>query len=236
VSGVPGTRWYGFYFHEGDNIVFENNDIYNNPGGGIQFYPGPTNGVVLRGNRVHNNNTIQGGTSNLGGVLIYQGSGFRITNVQIYNNLFYNNNTTGAGISPGVSVSGVSVSGVKIWNNTAYGNKDYGIVIWSDASNAVVQNNIVYGNGGGGILDQGSATVKTNNLETNPSFVSPGAFDFRLQSSSPAIDAGMTLSAVSQDFSLVRRPQGSAYDIGAYEFSSNQASAAPAPPTNLMVR
>jgi hypothetical protein len=47
--------------------------------------------------------------------------------------------------------------------------------------------------------------------------------DFRLTSSSSAIDAGLNLNTA--DFSFVQtdldgtaRPQGAAYDIGAYEF------------------
>jgi parallel beta-helix repeat protein len=233
VSGAPGTRWLGFYFHEGNNIVLENNDIYNNPGGGGQFYPGPLNGVIFRGNRVHHNNTIQTGTSSVGGVEIAEASGFRITNVQIYNNLFYNNNTAGAGLSPGLQIH--ASSSVQAWNNTAYGNKDYGIIIWYDASNTVVRNNIAYGNGSGGILDQGSATVRDHNLESNPNFVNPAAFDFNLQAGSSAVDAGVTLSQVATDIRMTPRPQAAAYDIGAYE-AGTSSSSAPAPPVNLRVR
>ena len=44
--------------------------------------------------------------------------------------------------------------------------------------------------------------------------------DFELQSSSPCIDAGTTIAAVTVDYAGTSRPQGSAYDIGAYEFAS----------------
>jgi hypothetical protein len=39
-----------------------------------------------------------------------------------------------------------------------------------------------------------------------------------LQSSSPAIDAGLTISSVMNDYVGTARPHGSAYDIGAYEY------------------
>ena len=41
--------------------------------------------------------------------------------------------------------------------------------------------------------------------------------DFRLQSGSPAINAGETLASVTVDHVGTSRPQGGAHDIGAYE-------------------
>lgn len=49
-------------------------------------------------------------------------------------------------------------------------------------------------------------------------FTNPGSYDLHLRSGSPAIDAGVTLSAVTVDYDGVSRPQGSADDIGAYEY------------------
>jgi hypothetical protein len=40
----------------------------------------------------------------------------------------------------------------------------------------------------------------------------------RLQPSSPAIDSGTCLAAVTQDFDGTPRPQGAACDMGAYEY------------------
>jgi len=62
-----------------------------------------------------------------------------------------------------------------------------------------------------------------------PMFVSSSTpYDFHLQSGSPAIDAGLTLSQVPYDFDGTARPQGSAYDIGAYEYVSGGGGSAPA--------
>jgi len=52
----------------------------------------------------------------------------------------------------------------------------------------------------------------------DPKFVSVAGRDFHLQSSSPLIDAGVTLPEVSDDLEGTPRPQGRNYDIGAYEF------------------
>jgi hypothetical protein len=45
--------------------------------------------------------------------------------------------------------------------------------------------------------------------------------DLTLQASSPCINAGITLSTVTDDFNGTARPQGSAYDIGAFEAESS---------------
>jgi hypothetical protein len=52
----------------------------------------------------------------------------------------------------------------------------------------------------------------------NPLFVNPSAGDFHLQAGSPAIDAGTMIALVATDFDGIPRPQGAAYDIGAYEY------------------
>jgi hypothetical protein len=44
------------------------------------------------------------------------------------------------------------------------------------------------------------------------------ALNAYLQSSSPAIDAGLTISSVTNDYIGKARPHGTAYDIGAYEY------------------
>lgn len=61
-----------------------------------------------------------------------------------------------------------------------------------------------------------------NPIFTNPMFinnVNQGG-DFHLQTTSPCIDIGDDTIVPSFDFDRVSRPQGSGYDIGAYEFVS----------------
>jgi parallel beta-helix repeat protein len=230
TQDAPGYRYYGIYFHHGSGGLIEGNDIYNNPGGGIQIYPGPTSNLTVRNNLIHDNNTMT--TSPIGGIIVGQNSG---TGLRIYNNLIYKNGSAPVhGTSPGIEMQFGS-SGAKLWNNTIYGNAGWGITIsTADAVNNEVRNNIVYGNGAGQIYDVGAGTVKDRNLTTNPSFVNAAAFDFRLQSSSPAIDAGVILSEISMDFRKNPRPQGLTYDIGAYEGGTESTSLSP--PRNLRVQ
>ena len=145
------------------------------------------------------------------------------------NNLIYDN------------VNGIqanSGSGSTIVNNTVYNNGQASpsvpcttncyAAIFSTASGNIVRNNIVYGNNINSITNSGSGAVTSNNLTADPSFtdVSGSNRDLTLQVSSAAKDAGVTLAAVTTDYVGLARPQGTSYDIGAYE----RAVGVPDPP------
>ena len=226
---VVGFRYYGIYWGLCDNCTIEGNDIYNNPGGGMQVYPGPSSNLVVRNNKFHHNNSLS--SSSVGGILIYEEG--TISNLKIYNNLIYNNGSSSSGNATGIELNS-GVQGVKVWNNTVYGNKSYGIFAAPGTGSHEIRNNSVYLNGLGEILNQGTGDIVDHNLTTNPSFVDAATSNFNLLTTSPAIDAGVTLSSVTTDFKKTSRPQGGAYDIGAYEVGSDTAP--PNPPQNLSVR
>jgi hypothetical protein len=66
-------------------------------------------------------------------------------------------------------------------------------------------------------------TPFTNSINSDPQLVDPAAANFNLQPSSPAIDKGMN-SGIARGINGVPRPQGSAYEIGAYEFTGTQSN------------
>ncbi len=68
----------------------------------------------------------------------------------------------------------------------------------------------------------------------DPEFVNPAQEDFHLQSTSPAFDAGATISGVIGDYDGNYRPQGSRFDIGAYEYGGG-STLVPLPPKGLHV-
>lgn len=218
----------------GSNNLIDGCEIYDVSMEGIQIYNGTASNNIIRNNRVHD--VIRSGDANPGariaGILIASGS-----NNLVYNNLVYNNGRSdGSSENAGITVYGGGTSGTKIWHNTVYGNHHYGIVIQSGAPDTVVRNNIIYGNSAGTLLDGGTRTVSDHNLQgTNPLFVDAGAGDFRLRSGSLAIDNGITVSQVIQDFDGVTRPNGSGYDIGAYEFNSGVLIGPPHAPTSVHV-
>ena len=84
--------------------------------------------------------------------------------------------------------------------------------------------------------------------EASPQFVNEAGDDFRLQSTSPAIDAGVSEAvyatfsnrygfSIGIDRSSVTRPQSAGWDIGAYEFGGGGGGAGlqPNPPTGLHI-
>ncbi len=174
--------------------------IYNSGGGGL-------NNNIVRNNVIYNN-------TRGGGILAADG-----TNTQIYNNVIYNNYV-------GITAYASSISAI-IYSNTIYGSTLNGIDVRSGATTAFIRNNIAYNNGTN-YTDAGTGTTHEFNLEgTNPSFVDAASGNFNLLTGSAAIDYGTTLGgAYTTDIVGTSRPQGSAYDAGAYEFV-----APPAPPS-----
>ena len=162
--------------------------------------------VLVDGCSLHNNNGL--------GVQWYPST----TNSIMRNCIAYSN------YGMGFYLSGSS-TGTKFYNNTAYGNNWEGFKCNTGGSTNECKNNIAYGNTGTN-LACGTVTC-SNNLTSDPKFVNGGANDFRLQSTSPAINAGATLTEVTTDKDGVTRPQGSAYDIGAYEYGGTVTTPAP---------
>lgn len=106
-------------------------------------------------------------------------------------------------------------------------------------TNCYVKNNI-FKNGSGLALDPG--VVESNDTTGNVQFIRYAQYavstnDLRLSGSDTvAKDKGAALSSTfAVDKDGVSRPQGSAWDIGAYEFITGGAIAKPMPPTLLLV-
>jgi hypothetical protein len=138
-----------------------------------------------------------------------------------------------------------------IVNNTVF-NSEYGISVGNTqdstsynnyvANNIVVHNyygiyefnmltgpnyytdNLVYANT---VNWSVNTATPTGSVTADPAFVNyqaNGSGDYHLQSTSPAINKGIATNAPSTDFDGVSRPQGGAYDIGAYEYTGTVAS------------
>jgi parallel beta-helix repeat protein len=206
-SDPPTNSWcgYGVYWTAESSLI-KGNRVHHNGGWGFHIYSayGGVNNNVIDGNRVYDNAV----SCNRGvGLGVYTGTG----NI-VRNNLVYGNRFEG--------ISGYGISNTKIYNNTVFGNGGRGISIDGvNISGTIVKNNIAYQNRGGDIVNAIADTELSNNLTgTDPKFVNSAAFDFHLQSISPAINRGVALPEVAKDFDGKSRPQGTAYDIGAYEY------------------
>jgi parallel beta-helix repeat protein len=217
----PGFgRGHGLYIENSYNLI-KNCKIFSNGEFGIKFYYGnyasglKSNYNVIRESTLYQNgqNTTRYGHPIGGGILLATG-----TENKAINNLVYNHSSIHlAGIETGYH----SVNS-KIYNNTIY-NSGVGISVLSSSANASIKNNIVYTTTFLQTRSLGTGTVWNNNLiGVDPKFVRLPV-DFRLQSSSPAVNKGVSLTDVKNDILGVSRPQGGAYDIGAYESSTVSA-------------
>jgi hypothetical protein len=206
------------------------------PGYGVQIYNGYNetwaHDNVVRNSRIHNN----GGSSNPGGIVLGKGS-----NNQAYNNIIYDEAAFGGHC---IDVD-YNAHNSKVFNNTLY-NCAVGIAIgdnYPSTSGVVVKNNIIYRSQYAAISDKSGKTTFGGNLcggagglgcefTGEPAFVDPDRFDFRLQSTSPAIDRGESLSPVTTDVDGKPRPQGRPYDAGAYEYTTGGT---PSQPQNVRI-
>lgn len=172
------------------------------------------------------------------------------TNAEIYNNLIvsprangitfmgeggriYNNIILRAGRSGTYYDNGIYVlhkgypnyNNLNIFNNTIVNPVSYAIVFDTDSrgTDNRIQNNIIVQSGGYYFDTATNGFTKSNNtLTTNISnvlFKDAVNDDYHLTTGSPAINSGVDVG-VQTDFDGISRPQGSAYDIGAFEFLS----------------
>jgi Cep192 domain 4 len=176
--------------------------------------------------------------------------------VKAYNNVIYR---AGTGPAPGgieanyacINVGGSGSAAVQLTGNTLYdcgrrANADSGAISSSVAvsltdnivdaiagesytapnsslANFSGKNNLFFGNGA-------TPSFSTASLNGDPKFVDPTNSNFQLQAGSPAVDAGAN-DGISRDILQMPRPQGAAYDIGAYELSAGGTTPPPPPPT-----
>ncbi len=165
-------------------------------------------------------------------------------NMQIYNNIFIGNPSLSSEYHPGaVGFSNAVYPIVK--NNIFYNQKNdslsHTITIANSSANGTyntyretdIDYNAFYTD------NSTSPCVKVNDYvcrpktvneiwNTIPLFVNPAEDVFRLKKDSPLIDKGIGLgSLVPNDYDGIGRPQGTGYDIGAFEYSPQLTTPTP---------
>jgi hypothetical protein len=129
-----------------------------------------------------------------------------------------------------------------VWNVTVVGSEQYGVHV--NAGLVSLRNTIVVGAGQGvgvhraaGLLNMSHNLVfgfatnfsgvapDENTVVKNPRFANAAGGDYRLSKGSPAINAGVDLLGyVDQDFLGQARPAYRRWEIGAYEYTTDDAS------------
>ncbi|HYK55431.1 MAG TPA: putative Ig domain-containing protein, partial [Flavisolibacter sp.] len=179
-------------------------------------------------------------TAALPGGALYAASTLKLDNAVFSRNSV---TTTGANYGGAVHIAG----GISTISNAAFSNNSIafthattigGGALYRSAGTANVYNSIFWGNTrGGGLSDQigGTVTVNssivqdgyatgTNILIGNPLFVNAGVDNLRLQSGSPAIDAGdNSKSTTTRDLSKDLRIVNDFIDLGPYESQSGSS-------------
>jgi len=171
------------------NCIFSDNSVVMGDGGGM--YNEASNSTVV--NCIFfANSVVMGG----GGGMCNESSSPTVSNC-----IFFANSVTISGGGIYNINSNITVINCILWDNSPD-------EIYDDISTSIVNYSIVKG-GYTGI----------GNLDTNPLFVDPSSGNFRLQESSPAIDAGndVAVAGVITDLEGNPRIAGAAVDMGAYE-------------------
>lgn len=226
---ITGARGFGIHIYDEvkqdrsgqiRDVVVEGNVITGCGSGGIIVATGYS-GVPLAKNIIIKNNIIYGhiGADYNEGIELRE----HVEDIYIYNNTLYNN-YDGIDIAACCSqtldrhINNVQIKnniielGLSTGNHIDLGNRTV-------VSNLSVEKNLYW---------PVTLKIKDNNPDINindtspivgnPKFVNVSNYDFHIQADSAAIDKGLTLPEVLKDKDGIRRPQGSAYDIGAYEY------------------
>jgi parallel beta-helix repeat protein len=204
----------------GQDIIFEQNYCENLNEGMYAFMLQDANNLIIR------NNIIQA----YGGV--NTGGGGLNRNLTIVNNVFANDLSFQS--YPG-GISLVNCPDTIVRNNIFYDQPSHTIHVEGNRNGQEIDYNLAYRSDGRPsdcyridykCVDPAPVHHLWN---VDPLLINPATGNFRLQGGSPAIDAGIALAKVTNDYDGNARPQGEGYDIGAFEYLTIGPTSTPVP-------
>ena len=209
-NGVGGCA--GINFDGVTDVIVRNNLLYENHAGGIAIFQ--ENGTVCSQNIQVLNNTILQAEDGRWAINI---SGEACINNKIFNNIILTaHDWRGSILIPELGISGFE--------------SDYNVIM--DRFSADDDNSVIP------LSEWQALGYDANSIIAGPAETFATLDDYQLHPQSPAVDAGLTLPGVGADLLGIARPQGTAYDIGAFEFAGavaeqteETAEPAPAPET-----
>jgi len=212
-KGGRGVQIYGDAGHAITNVNVHHNYVHEIHLDGIMFARDTSTGCKCWNNIVWGagDSTLVHPTADDGG----GGAGLRFTDNQasntlvceVYNNTIYLNDVDGVA---GAEISFEKADTITFRNNIVYASHAY--TIYTGVTTLVSSNNLWRNAGAAPGFDTSPRTG-------DPKFTDAAAHDFTILAGGDGIDNGSSAvsSVVPNDFVGLSRPQGSAYDIGAYE-------------------
>jgi hypothetical protein len=204
-EGGDGITALGVFAPAPTHYLIERNRIFHGPGHGMILLA--QNGSVVRNNLIYN----MGGT----GIYLAGDRTFPNKAVDVYNNTLSKNRAPGVGLD--------NTHRVRIKNNLFLGNnvRHGGNQLAHADSTSITSDYNLFAPTRGSVPEGTHSIVHTS---TRGIVGNPATGDFHLVSQSPAIDNAVSLARTgfSTDRDGISRPQGTAWDVGAYEFSSEQ--------------
>jgi hypothetical protein len=240
-ASLPSVNKMGIWIEANTSVdgLYIYNNIIKNVAKGIYFYAGVaqacnfTNFYIYY-NLIYNVGIDQSGFDDGNGITWSNrvGTANTVSNINIYNNVIAASTRSGSTQYDGISLmpsSAGTASTFNIKNNIITGFDHAPIstrISWlpgaGTISSLTVSNNIFYGNGNSnGLANSDGVALPSysfsNNLTSNPSFVSTS--DFHIQTGSPAIGSGIavTLPTASVDYNgdaINNPPERGAYKYG----------------------
>lgn len=176
------------------DVIILNNLLYQNLAGGISIFQ--ENGAVCSQNIQILNNTIVQSEDARWAINISDGE---CINNKIFNNIILTfHEWRGSILIPSSGITGFE--------------SDYNVIM--DRFSADDDESVI------SLSEWQSLGYDTNSIIAAPNDMFASLENYHLHTESPAVDAGINLPGVGYDIEGLSRPQGTAFDIGAYEFSA----------------
>jgi len=195
------------------------------------FDIGSESGGTLQGVRIYNNVAWNNGCNGLR-FASWGSTVGPMRDITVVNNTFVGNGSGTWGNRGGISVEASDVSNVILRNNILSDNVQFQVyVIPAAAADVTVDHNLIDG------YRAATGEVRgTDSVEGDPAFEAPLTGGFALLGTSSAINKGSSDLAPAVDMDSVARPQGAAFDIGAYEYVATAVAVATVTPRTVAAR
>lgn len=177
------------------NNIIRNNIVFNVERHGISIRSKTSSNENGTDNKIINNTVYNAGTTTGNGIDVQQSS----FNTTVKNNIVYKAATSPINFDPDAVATAVS---------------DYNLFYDEPGDVVGKWNSNTYTTF---VAYQAASGQDMHSLSLNPLFTNAESGNFTLQDSSPAINAGTTVSEVTDDFAGTSRPYGIQFDMGAYE-------------------